>query len=125
MSRRREHDLDPEARERIVHDHRAAELAAPDIDDVELADAVALGGRLAALAETEPDHPLVLAARLAVEIADARAEEHRALREAAADVHAAAPPGTWRDLAWEPTWQELQTRRYPPGGDVDAWVAGG
>lgn len=55
--------------------------------DQDLPAAVALAHQLAALAETDPDHPLLIAVRFALEISDARRARRRAVRMAGLDVH--------------------------------------
>lgn len=72
--------------------------------------------QLAQIAETDPHHEILLAVRLALEIADARRADRRALREAALDVHGAKSPAEWRQ--WAQTrvpFEELQRRRVQPG----------
>jgi hypothetical protein len=82
-------------------------------DQADTATALVLARRLAVLAETDPGHPLVVVARS--EIADARREEHRRLREAALDVHG-GDRQLWRTLATEDVpHEQLVKRRRRPG----------
>jgi hypothetical protein len=75
-------------------------------------DPIDLGLLLAQLMEVDPSHELVLAARLALEIGDARRAAHRELREASLDVHSALSPAEWRLWAENHVpCEELQRRR--------------
>lgn len=70
---------------------------------------------LARRAETDPDDELLVAARIALEIGDARRAEHRAHREAARDVHR-GDRAFWRQVADNHIpHQELERRRAEPG----------
>lgn len=74
-----------------------------------------LGLLLAQLMERDPHHPLVLAARLALEIGDARRADRRALREASLDVHG-GDTDYWRRVTDNHLpYDELQRRRHQPG----------
>lgn len=74
------------------------------------------------LAQLPPDHDLVVAARLAVEIAD----QKRALREASLDVHSAHTPAEWRQWADQyVSHEQLERRRFAPTGDREEWVRWG
>lgn len=81
----------------------------PEYTAEEHAEAVALGHRLACLAERDPLHPLLVGAQAAVEIAAARAAERQAHAEASKDVASAAD---WRQIgnAHVP-YDELTRRR--------------
>lgn len=79
-------------------------------------DPITLAHQLAVLAETEPDHPLLIAVRIALEVADARRAHHRARREASLDVHGALPPREWRRWADNHVpHAEIARRRATPG----------
>lgn len=106
-------------REQVAREHQVADLQPPINDDRELDEAVALGQRLAGLAETDPTHPLLVAARAALEVADARAAVHRAISEGTTEM---AAMYDWAAVATQPSHDQLQRYRYPPDGDADAWV---
>lgn len=118
-------------REQVAREHRAVDLRPPVADPGDLAEAVALAARLAAAAERDPSHPLVVAARAALEVADARIAAHRALREASLDVHD-ADPDVWRRGVLDVPFEELQRRRglerrdggWRPLEDVDERATG-
>ncbi|OLS99367.1 hypothetical protein BJF90_39340 [Pseudonocardia sp. CNS-004] len=87
-------------------------------------DPLALALVLAQLDEVDPEHELLVAARLALDIAAARRVERRALREAALDVHAARTPAQWRRWAQHHApFEELQRRRGEERGPDGQWRA--
>jgi hypothetical protein len=87
-------------------------------------DPAALALTIAQLAETDPHHELLIAARLALDIADARRAHRRALREASREVHAARSRGQWRRWAQEHVpFEELQRRRGHERGPDYRWRA--
>jgi hypothetical protein len=80
-------------------------------------DPVVLGLAVGQLAEQRPDHVVLLAIRVAIEVADARRaellERRLAMRDASHDVAAAAD---WGRIAREHVpYEELQRRRAQPG----------
>lgn len=76
-------------------------------------DPVTLGVALVQLGERDPDHPLIIAIRCAVEVIDLRRQWRRALREASHDVAGATD---WRRVALDHVpHTELQRRRAQPG----------
>ncbi|WP_158228039.1 hypothetical protein [Pseudonocardia sp. MH-G8] len=79
------------------------------LDNLDPADvALALAQRM----EVSPDDELVVAVRLALQVADARRAAHRALREVALDVHSAHTAAEWRQWAeTRVSFAELQRRR--------------
>lgn len=86
-------------------------------------DPVALALAIAQLAETDPHHELLIAARLALDIADARRADRRALRETALAVHAAQSRGQWRRWAQQRVpFEELQRRRGLERGPDRQWT---
>ncbi|MFR9806919.1 hypothetical protein ACL02T_32190 [Pseudonocardia sp. RS010] len=94
-----------------------------DNDPGELRVASELAARLVEMADRDPAAPLVVAVRSAVELIDARAEQRRALREAALDVRSA--PG-WPDrILNHIPHGEIVRRRYPPNGDPAEWARRG
>jgi hypothetical protein len=82
--------------------------------NLEELDPAALALGLAQIAETDPHHEVIVAARLALEIADARRAHHRALRETALDVHG-GDVATWRALAAREPRSTILARRAQPG----------
>jgi hypothetical protein len=85
-------------------------------------DPVGLGLVIAQLAETDPHHELLIAARLALTVADARRADRRALRESALEVHAGRTPGQWRRWAERHVpFEELQRRRGLERGPDHQW----
>ncbi|WP_075334902.1 hypothetical protein [Pseudonocardia sp. Ae717_Ps2] len=75
----------------------------------------------AVLGRSQPTAPLLVAARVGVEVADLRHAHWIALREASKAMSAAyAEAG----LARQPSLAELMRRRYPPHGDIDEWIHG-
>lgn len=95
--------LDPEQGQTTAERHPVAELVVPPDNDLGV-DPIRLGVLLVRL---PADHPLVVAARLAIELRD----EWRARRQAAADI-AACP---WRDRPVRVSHAELRQRRSEPG----------
>jgi hypothetical protein len=71
-----------------------------------------LAHQLAVLAETAPDADLLIAVRLALEVADARRAHRGAVREASLDVAGGWPRG-YADR-WVPH-EEITRRRTQPG----------
>lgn len=87
-------------------------------------DPLALALTIARLAETDPHHDLLIAARLALDIADARRANRHALREAALQVHTARTPAQWRRWAQHHVpFEDLQRRRGLERGPDDRWRA--
>jgi hypothetical protein len=83
--------------------------------NLEELDPATLALQLAQIAETDPHHEIILAARLALEIADARRAAHRALREASFDVHG-GDRAFWRKWAADHVPHDvLRARRAMPG----------
>lgn len=80
-------------------------------------EAAKLGLNLARLMETDPDHELVTAARLALEIGYARASQPFNIEDFVGGRYHRA-----NDIA---EYSEVQKRRYPPNGDRDEWVRNG
>jgi hypothetical protein len=81
--------------------------------DLEEISPVAFGVALVTLAEHQPNHALIVAARIAVEQIDLRCDRRAALREVSRDICAAAD---WRRIANQHvTHEELQRRRAQPG----------
>ncbi len=81
-----------------------------------------LGLTIARLVATDPDHAIVVAARLALEIGDAQRVAHRALRDAALDVHGALNPAEWRRWAEQRIpFDQLQSRRGFERGPDGHW----
>ncbi|MBN9754985.1 hypothetical protein Ae706Ps2_6559 [Pseudonocardia sp. Ae706_Ps2] len=73
------------------------------------------------LGRSQPTAPLLVAARVGVEVADLRHAHWIALRDASKAMSAAyAEAG----LARQPSLAELMRRRYPPHGDIDEWIHG-
>lgn len=75
----------------------------------EVAEALAIGHRLAVLAETDPAAPLIVAVRVALEVADARRAARRDRRVAGWEVHGG-------DSAWWARWAE----RWMPYAELAA-----
>jgi len=69
---------------------------------------------IARLAETDPDHELVVAARLALEVAYARASRPFNIEDFAGGRYHRA-----NEIA---EYDSILKRRYPPNGDRDEWV---
>lgn len=69
---------------------------------------------LARVMETDPDHELVVAARLALEIGYARASRPFNIEDFVDGRYHRAP-----EIA---AYSELQKLRWPPTGDRDLWV---
>jgi hypothetical protein len=77
---------------------------------------IAAAHRIAVLAETDPDHPVILAVRLALEAADARREHRGAIRQAGLDIHSGRTPEEWRRWADNHVpHAEIERRRAEPG----------
>lgn len=70
--------------------------------------------QLAQIAETDPHHEILVAVRLALEIADARRAERGALREASLEVHG-GDTAMWRALAARAPRSTILARRAQPG----------
>ncbi|WP_075334738.1 hypothetical protein [Pseudonocardia sp. Ae717_Ps2] len=71
------------------------------------------------LGRSQPTAPLLVAARVGVEVADLRHAHWIALRDASKAMSVAyAEAG----LARQPSLTELMRRRYPPNGDIDEWI---
>jgi hypothetical protein len=80
------------------------------------ADIIETARQLAILVETNPDSPVLLAVRLALEVADGRRAARRARREAGLDVHSALTPEQWRRWAENHVpHAEIARRRAEPG----------
>jgi hypothetical protein len=76
---------------------------------LEALDPAAVGAVLSLL---HPDDALVVAARLGVEMNEARRDWRRMMRETSSDVHGAMPRGYWRDWATHRVpHAELERRR--------------
>ena len=75
----------------------------------------------AVLGRSQPTAPLLVAARVGVEVADLRHAHWIALRDTSKQVSAAY---TAAGLAHQPSLTELLRRRYPPNGDVHEWIHG-
>ncbi|WP_226360913.1 hypothetical protein [Pseudonocardia sp. ICBG1142] len=75
----------------------------------------------AVLGRAQPTAPLLVAARVGVEIADLRHAHATALRDSS---HAISIAYTAAGLAHQPSWVELMRRRYPPHGDRSRWTRG-
>lgn len=75
----------------------------------ELSEALVVAHRVAVLAETDPNDPLVVALRVALEVADARRADRRDLRVAGWEVHGG-------DSAWWARW----VQRWMPYADLAA-----
>ncbi|WP_139320310.1 hypothetical protein [Pseudonocardia sp. Ae505_Ps2] len=73
----------------------------------------------AVLGRSQPTAPLLVAARVGVEVADLRHAHWIALRDTSKQVSAAY---TAAGLARQPSLTELMRRRYPPNGDIDEWI---
>ncbi|WP_226358685.1 hypothetical protein [Pseudonocardia sp. ICBG601] len=95
--------------------------------ETDRADALEVIGHLdpavlaAVLGRAQPTAPLLVAARLGVEVADLRHAHATALRDASKQVSVAY---TAAGLARQPSWAELMRRRYPPHGDRPGWARG-
>ncbi|WP_226358782.1 hypothetical protein [Pseudonocardia sp. ICBG601] len=72
----------------------------------------------AVLGRAQPTAPLLVAARVGVEVADLRHARWVALRDASKQVSVAY---TAAGLARQPSLAELMRRRYPPHGDPARW----
>lgn len=84
--------------------------------DAALTDQIELARQLAILVETDPESPLLLVIRTALEVADARRGAHRARREAGLDIHSAMTPEEWRRWAENHVpHAEIARRRAEPG----------
>lgn len=89
--------------------------AADDRYATDLARGIALAAELAVMAETDPDHPVLAAVRIALEVADVRRAAHRLLRRVALDVHG-GDVEHWRALAAAHVpYAVLERRRALPG----------
>ncbi len=75
----------------------------------------------AVLGRAQPTAPLLVAARVGVEVADLRHARWVALRDASKQVSVAY---TAAGLARQPSLAELMRRRYPPHGDPARWARG-
>ncbi|MBN9754031.1 hypothetical protein Ae706Ps2_6510 [Pseudonocardia sp. Ae706_Ps2] len=71
------------------------------------------------LGRSQPTAPLLVAARVGVEVADLRHAHWIALRDTSKQISAAY---TAAGLARQPSLTELMRRRYPPNGDIDEWI---
>ncbi|WP_226351966.1 hypothetical protein [Pseudonocardia sp. ICBG601] len=75
----------------------------------------------AVLGRAQPTAPLLVAARIGVEVADLRHAHWTALRDASKQVSVTY---TAAGLARQPSLAELMRRRYPPHGDPTRWARG-
>ncbi|WP_226363365.1 hypothetical protein [Pseudonocardia sp. ICBG1142] len=96
-------------------------LSAPDraeaLEVISFVDPAVLA---AVLGRAQPSAPLLVAARVGVEVADLRHAHWTALRDASKQVSAAYRAA---GLARQPSLAELMRRRYPPHGDPADWAA--
>ncbi len=113
----------PTPRDRRVS--RGLPHPAPRFTDSDRAEALEVIGFVdpvvlaAVLGRAQPSAPLLVAARVGVEVADLRHAHWTALRDASKDISVAyAEAG----LARRPSLAELLRRRYPPNGDIDEWI---
>jgi hypothetical protein len=88
--------------------------------DPAVSEAVALAHRLAVLLETDPDHPVVIAVRFALDVGDDRRARHRAVREAGLDVHSGLTPTEWRRWAANHVPHDEMTRRRAAPGPLSS-----
>ena len=94
-------------------------VAEPNPELSGLAGAVAVAHRVAVLAETDPNAPLVVAVRAALEVADARRAAHRDRRIAGLQVHGG--DSSWW-ACWAEQWlpyAEMAALRATPGPDAN------
>ncbi|WP_226353031.1 hypothetical protein [Pseudonocardia sp. ICBG601] len=106
---------------------RALAVPVPRLSDPDRAEALDVIGHLdpavlaAVLGRAQPTAPLLVAARVGVEVADLRHAHWVALRDASKQVSVAY---TAAGLAQQPSLAELMRRRYPPHGDPTRWARG-
>ncbi|WP_226351891.1 MULTISPECIES: hypothetical protein [unclassified Pseudonocardia] len=104
---------------------RALTVPVPRLGEADRAEALEVIGHLdpavlaAVLGRAQPTAPLLVAARVGVEVADLRHAHLTALRDASTQVSVAY---TAAGLARQPSWAELMRRRYPPHGDPTDWA---
>ncbi|WP_226363376.1 hypothetical protein [Pseudonocardia sp. ICBG1142] len=106
---------------------RALPVPVPRLSETDRADALEVISFLdpavlaAVLGRAQPTSPLLVAARVGVEVADLRHAHATALRDASTAISAAY---TAAGLAHQPSHAELLRRRYPPHGDPTTWAHG-